>query len=413
MVIRPPPTRVSGSGGGCPCPPVSTTARPCGLPLSRSAGWEMREGDRGGEGPACLPHPLVTSFTCLGPRVPGRCARLGRCMSCVGRFRPGAFVCLTLFWRNHLAGAVLPRPADDGGRHHPGDRDPLRLLSPGRPAGRPRQDLDHRVGHAAPRPLPQADLRRLLPHRHRLHRVRRRGRVPLSVGTHSARRRMAALLGRHGLRVPHPGQLRLHLAQGRARPRTPARAPRQGGSARRLRNDFSGRHDGRPLMSVSEPQVETPALPADVKEKIAELRTRYPTTEAVLLPALHLAQAAWGGWLPDEAIAAVAAELQLPVSKVYGVVTFYDLYHQKPVGRHRIRVCTNLSCQLRGAYEIMEVMKQERGVDEDEVTPDGRASYVHFECLGSCDTAPMMMLDDDYHENLTPAKTREILKGLK
>lgn len=165
-------------------------------------------------------------------------------------------------------------------------------------------------------------------------------------------------------------------------------------------------------MSVSEPQV-APALPADVKAQITELRKRYPTTEAVLLPALHLAQRAWGGWLPDEAIAAVAAELDLPVSKVYGVVTFYDLYHQSPVGRHRIRVCTNLSCQLRGAEEIMELLQQELGVGEDEVTPDGRCTYVHFECLGSCDTAPMMMVDEDYHENLTPQRAREIIRGLK
>lgn len=167
-------------------------------------------------------------------------------------------------------------------------------------------------------------------------------------------------------------------------------------------------------MSVSEPlPVAAPPLPADVKEQITQLRTRYPTSEAVLLPALHLAQKAWGGWLPDEAIAAVAAELNLPVSKVYGVVTFYDLYHQHPVGRHRIRVCTNLSCQLRGAEEIMELLHQELGVDEDEVTPDGRCSYIHFECLGSCDTAPMMMVDETYHENLTPQQVRQVLKGLK
>ena len=167
-------------------------------------------------------------------------------------------------------------------------------------------------------------------------------------------------------------------------------------------------------MSVSEPlPVAAPPLPADVKEQIDELRTRYPTTEAVLLPALHLAQKAWGGWLPDEAIAAVAAELNLPVSRVYGVVTFYDLYHQNPVGRHRIRVCTNLSCQLRGSEEIMELLHQELGVEEDEVTPDGRCSYVHFECLGSCDTAPMMMVDETYHENLTPQTVRQVLKGLK
>ncbi|HSS77180.1 MAG TPA: NAD(P)H-dependent oxidoreductase subunit E, partial [Thermoanaerobaculia bacterium] len=117
--------------------------------------------------------------------------------------------------------------------------------------------------------------------------------------------------------------------------------------------------------------------------------------------------------LPDEAIAAVAAELDLPVAKVYGVVTFYDLFHQNRVGRHRIRVCNNLSCQLRGAEEVLEILHQELGVGEEEVTADGRCSYIHFECLGSCDTAPMMMVDDDYHENLTPNRVRQIVKGLK
>ena len=108
----------------------------------------------------------------------------------------------------------------------------------------------------------------------------------------------------------------------------------------------------------------------------------------------------------------LSSELDLPVARVYGVVTFYDLYHQSPVGLHRIRVCTNLSCQLRGAEEIMEVLHQELGVGEDEVTPDGRCSYVHFECLGSCDTAPMMMVDDRYHENLTPRRARDIVREL-
>ena len=123
-------------------------------------------------------------------------------------------------------------------------------------------------------------------------------------------------------------------------------------------------------MSVHEPAVHEAVrrrrrgggFPPAALAEIAELRKRYPTAEALTLPALHIAQREWGGWLPDEAIAAVAAELDLPVAKVYGVVTFYDLYHQKPVGRHRIRVCTNLSCQLRGSEEIMEALHQELGV---------------------------------------------------
>jgi NADH-quinone oxidoreductase subunit E len=166
-------------------------------------------------------------------------------------------------------------------------------------------------------------------------------------------------------------------------------------------------------MKPSGPQLRGGGLSEAARAEIDALRPRYPTAEAVLLPALHIAQREWGGWLPDEAIAAVAAELDLPVATVYGVVTFYDLYHQSPVGLHRIRVCTNLSCQLRGAEELMEVLHQELGVGEGEVTPDGRCSYVHFECLGSCDTAPMMMVDDEYHENLTPNRVRQILKGLK
>ena len=109
----------------------------------------------------------------------------------------------------------------------------------------------------------------------------------------------------------------------------------------------------------------------------------------------------------------MASALELPVARVYGVVTFYDLLHQHQVGRHRIRICTNLPCMLRGSDEIMETVRQELAVGEDEVTPDGRCSFVHFECLGSCDTAPMMMIDDTYHENLTPERVRRILRELE
>jgi NADH-quinone oxidoreductase subunit E len=153
-------------------------------------------------------------------------------------------------------------------------------------------------------------------------------------------------------------------------------------------------------------------LSAAARSQLQELFKRYPTREAALIPALHIAQREWGGWLPEAAIAAVARELELPAAKVYGVVTFYDLLHQHPVGRHRIRVCTNLPCMLRGSDEIMETLRGELGVGENEVTPDGRCSYVHFECLGSCDTAPMMMIDETYHENLTPESVRRILGEL-
>jgi NADH-quinone oxidoreductase subunit E len=159
--------------------------------------------------------------------------------------------------------------------------------------------------------------------------------------------------------------------------------------------------------------ADNSVLPTTVVEQIDALRARYPTTRAVLLPALHLVQKHHQGWLPEAAIAALARHLDLAAADVLGVVSFYDMYHSKPVGRHRVRVCTNLPCQLRGAEQVLGAIEAELGVGENEVSTDGRASVVHFECLGSCDTAPMMMVDDDYHENLTPQRAVEIVRNLK
>ncbi|MFQ5527459.1 MAG: NADH-quinone oxidoreductase subunit NuoE [Thermoanaerobaculia bacterium] len=157
---------------------------------------------------------------------------------------------------------------------------------------------------------------------------------------------------------------------------------------------------------------ESAGLPDGVRAAIGELRSAYPTEEALLLPALHLAQRHWGGWLPEEAILAVAQELDLPPARVYGVVTFYDLFHQNPVGRHRVRICTNLSCTLRGANEVHRAVKSKLGVGENEVSADGKCSVVEFECLGACEQAPMMMVDDEYHGTLTPASACRILEEL-
>ena len=153
-------------------------------------------------------------------------------------------------------------------------------------------------------------------------------------------------------------------------------------------------------------------LPGEVRAEIDALRPRYPTAEALLLPALHLTQRHFGGWLPNDAIEAVALELELAPAKVYGVVTFYDLFHQRPVGRHRISVCTNLPCALRGAEEILQGLKRDLEVGENQVTADGKLSFTHFECLGACDMAPMMMVDDEYHGRLTPEQVRRLVEEL-
>ena len=167
---------------------------------------------------------------------------------------------------------------------------------------------------------------------------------------------------------------------------------------------------GAPAAGAEKP---APALPAEAKQQLDRLRPLYPTARALLLPALHLAQKHWGGWLPEEAILAVAAELGLPPAEVYGVVTFYDLYHERPVGRHRIRVCTNVPCMIRGSGELMAALRETLGVEENEVTPDGRCSYVHFECLGACEQAPMAMVDETYHGWLDAESIRKIVEGLE
>lgn len=171
----------------------------------------------------------------------------------------------------------------------------------------------------------------------------------------------------------------------------------------------AGAAEPRATAATADPR---PAFPPEARARLQEIAKRYPQGKASLIPALHIAQELWGGWLPEEAVEAVANETGVPAAEVWGVVSFYDLFHSRPVGRHRLRVCTNLPCQLRGADEIMAVLREELGVEEGEVTPDGKCSYVHFECLGSCDTAPMMMLDDHYEENLTPERVREILREL-
>lgn len=161
-----------------------------------------------------------------------------------------------------------------------------------------------------------------------------------------------------------------------------------------------------------DPSPRESAFPPEAKEELDELRPRYPTARALMLPALHIAQRHWGGWLPEEAIEAVARELELPPAEVYGVVTFYDLFHEQPVGRHRIRVCTNVPCMLRGSDRVMETLREALDVEENEVTPDGRCSYTHFECLGACEQAPMMMVDDVYHGDLEPERVVEIVEEL-
>ena len=145
-------------------------------------------------------------------------------------------------------------------------------------------------------------------------------------------------------------------------------------------------------------------LSEHVIDEIRELPSRYPMSRSAVMPALDLAQEEIG-YLTPESITEVAHALDLDPGYVEGVATFYSLFHLQPVGKHRFYVCTNLSCTLRGAAEIVDHVKKSIGVARsDEVSSDGLFSFEEVECLGACEFAPMMRFDHEYHYDLTPEK---------
>ena len=148
------------------------------------------------------------------------------------------------------------------------------------------------------------------------------------------------------------------------------------------------------------------------KREIRKIRDEYPDPQSALLPALYLAQQDYCGWLPEQAFDEVAEVMDLPATEVAAAATFYTMFNKKPVGRHLIQVCTNISCSLLGAEHLLSYISHKLGIDAGETTEDGKFTLLEVECLGSCDTAPMMQVDDMYHENLTEAKVDQILASL-
>ncbi|HWP58771.1 MAG TPA: NADH-quinone oxidoreductase subunit NuoE [Candidatus Acidoferrales bacterium] len=147
------------------------------------------------------------------------------------------------------------------------------------------------------------------------------------------------------------------------------------------------------------------------REKFSEIVRRYPKKEAALLPVLYLAQQEFG-YLSSEAIAYVAQIMDLPVARVYGVVTFYTMLNMKPIGRYHLQVCRTLPCALAGAERITAFLESALRVKRGETTADGKFTLSEVECLASCGTAPAMQINDDYYENLSEEKLAAILQSL-
>jgi len=141
------------------------------------------------------------------------------------------------------------------------------------------------------------------------------------------------------------------------------------------------------------------------------LLTRYSDRKAVILPALHLAQKEFG-YVSDEAIVYIAGLVGTSPAEIEGVATFYTMYNRKPVGKYHVQICRNISCSLLGAEHLIEHVAGKLGVKPGGTTPDGKFTLSQVECLGSCGTAPVMQVNDDYYENLTEASIDAILDKL-
>jgi NADH-quinone oxidoreductase subunit E len=152
-------------------------------------------------------------------------------------------------------------------------------------------------------------------------------------------------------------------------------------------------------------------LSQETLQEIDRVCKRYPTKLAALLPALHLTQMQLGH-VSDEAALDVADALDIPPTRVREVITFYTMFSDKPVGRHTVRICRNLSCSLRGAERIMAKAKEILGIDFGETTPDGRITLEAEECLASCGTGPALWCDDNFVENLDEKKLETFLASL-
>ncbi len=147
-------------------------------------------------------------------------------------------------------------------------------------------------------------------------------------------------------------------------------------------------------------------------KRIEELKQRYPTNQALVLPVLWMAQEQFGH-ISQETMKYVATLLNVPYGHVLGVVTFYTMYNSRPIGKYHIEVCTNVSCMLRGSESILRHLESKLGIKAGETSDDRRYTISEVECMGACGGAPMCAIGEEYHENLTSERMDQVLAELK
>lgn len=153
-------------------------------------------------------------------------------------------------------------------------------------------------------------------------------------------------------------------------------------------------------------------LTGERKQRMAALLGRYPNKAAACLPMLHLCQEQQGA-VDAEVVAFVAEALGVPAGRVEEVASFYTMYRRKPAGRYHLEICTNLSCSLAGAEHLRDLLSRELGIQPGQTTRDGLFTLTEVECLASCGTAPVMLVNGEMHERLTPEGVRTLLSDLR
>jgi len=142
--------------------------------------------------------------------------------------------------------------------------------------------------------------------------------------------------------------------------------------------------------------------------EVQKIQAKYPQKESSIMPILWMAQKKFG-YLSNEVMIYVAKLLEISPSKVEGVATFYTMFFKKQMGKHHLQVCTNVSCMLRGGVKIFQHLSDKFNISNMETTEDGLFSLEECECMGACSGAPMMAINEDYHENITIEKLEELL----
>jgi NADH-quinone oxidoreductase subunit E len=148
------------------------------------------------------------------------------------------------------------------------------------------------------------------------------------------------------------------------------------------------------------------------EKRYSDWLTHYPLKRSVLVPSLLYLQDELG-YLTEEAIREMAARLELTELEVRSVISYYSMLTTKPRGKYNVQVCTNICCMLRGAEEIFETAKKKLGVGHKQTTADGQFSLEEVECIGACSWGPAMQVNYDFHENLTPEKTEQVIDDYK